>query len=406
MKSKWTSIGGTLMLGLFLAYIDRSNLSVTLPGITADLGIDSSTASWVLTVFLIGYAFSNIFGGVFTQKYDPKYVVLTMVAIWSVATILIGFTNSVITLLVCRLLLGITEGVYWPQQSRFARDWFSDKELTRANSIIQYYGQFLALGFGFIILTPLFEALGWRNVFIITGAIGLLVIVPLYIFVLKKQTEAPFYKPTPVTTKSKLTWDALGGTSFILLVITYVTQGMLFWGITLWIPMVVKSLGYTGMTQALLSSLPYVAAVLFAIPMSWLSDKTGKRILIASLGLLIPGCMLFFMPFVDHGYAKITLIILAMGYYASSFTPNIWSIIQSNVKPEAAGSASGIINGLGAGGGGTLAGLMVGYLYIKTGSYMYGFMILGSLVIIGGISLLAYGRIKSHPPVTLATKHI
>ena len=93
MKSKWTSIGGTLMLGLFLAYIDRSNLSVTLPGITADLGIDSSTASWVLTVFLIGYAFSNIFGGVLTQKYDPKYVVLTMAAIWSVATILIGFTN-------------------------------------------------------------------------------------------------------------------------------------------------------------------------------------------------------------------------------------------------------------------------------------------------------------------------
>lgn len=49
-----------------------------------------------------------------------------------------------------------------------------------------------------------------------------------------------------------------------------------------------------------------------------------------------------------------------MGYYAASFT-NIWSIIQSNVKPHAIGPASGIINGIGAGGGGTLAGLMVGY---------------------------------------------
>ncbi|VEB51072.1 Vesicular glutamate transporter 3 VGluT3, Solute carrier family 17 member 8 [Salmonella enterica subsp. enterica] len=54
-------------------------------------------------------------------------------------------------ILICRLVLGITEGIYWPQQSRFASDWFSDKERTQANSIIQYYGQFLALGLGFMI---------------------------------------------------------------------------------------------------------------------------------------------------------------------------------------------------------------------------------------------------------------
>ncbi|MDI5754507.1 hypothetical protein MJL79_30690, partial [Salmonella enterica subsp. enterica serovar Montevideo] len=40
--------------------------------ITHDLNIDGATASIVLTIFLIGYAFSNIFGGVFTQRYDPK----------------------------------------------------------------------------------------------------------------------------------------------------------------------------------------------------------------------------------------------------------------------------------------------------------------------------------------------
>lgn len=56
----------------FVAYLDRSNLSVTLPTITHDLNIDGATASIVLTIFLIGYAFSNIFGGVFTQRYDPK----------------------------------------------------------------------------------------------------------------------------------------------------------------------------------------------------------------------------------------------------------------------------------------------------------------------------------------------
>ena len=52
---------------------------------------------------------------------------------------------------------------------------------------------------------------------------------------------------------------------------------------------------------------------------------------------------------------KLALITVALGYYASSFTPNIWSILQETVEPQAVGPASGIINGLGAGGGGAAA---------------------------------------------------
>lgn len=105
---KWLRIGATLMFGLFVAYLDRSNLSVTLPTITHDLNIDGATASIVLTIFLIGYAFSNIFGGVFTQRYDPKKIVILMVLIWSIATVCVGFTSSVYVILICRLVLGIT----------------------------------------------------------------------------------------------------------------------------------------------------------------------------------------------------------------------------------------------------------------------------------------------------------
>lgn len=398
---RWLRIGATLMFGLFVAYLDRSNLSVTLPAISSELNIDAATTGIVLTIFLIGYAISNIFGGVLTQRYDPKKTVIWMVFIWSIGTVFVGFTSSVIVVLICRLILGITEGIYWPQQSRFANDWFSESERTQANSIIQYYGQFLALGLGFMILSPLDAAFGWRNVFIITGAIGLLAVVPLYMVMLKKQEKAPFYRAPAPTEKTKLTLEALGGKSFFLIVFTYTTQAMLFWGITLWIPMVVNSLGYTGFAKAVISSLPYLTAVVLAIPISWISDKTQKRILIATLGLLIPGAMLFLLPFVDAPVLKITLITLSMGYYAASFTPNIWSIIQSNVKPHAIGSASGIVNGVGAGGGGTVAGLMVGYFYQTTGSYMMGFMILGCLVILGGISLFTYGKIKSQESVQL-----
>ena len=402
-QSKWWSIGGSLFLGLFVAYLDRTNLSVAIRSVAEDLGFAGDqfavTSSWALTIFLIGYAFSNIAGGIVTRRIDPKIVVIACFALWSIATVVVGFTSSVAVLLVCRLILGVAEGIYWPQQSRFARAWFAPHELTKANSIIQYYGQFVALAVGFMILTPIYDAFGWRVLFFITGGIGLILITPLYMVCLRPESEAPYLLEKAEQTTPKLTFAALGGPPFLLMVFSYITQGMLFWGITLWIPLAVRSLGFSGWSQALASSLPYMAAVVLAIPMSAISDRTQKRVLIAALGMLIPGCLLLTLPLVDSGYVKLAIITVALGYYASSYTPNIWSILQSTVAPHAVGTASGIMNGLGAGGGGTIAGFLVAAMNSYTGSYMSGFMVLGGLVVIGGLSLLTYGYVAKEQPL-------
>ena len=398
--SRWWRIGGALLTGLFVAYLDRTNLSVALPSVAQDLGFSGARfplmSSWVLTIFLIGYALANVVGGVATRKLEPKTVVMASFAIWSTATLFAGFANGVAVMLICRLILGIAEGVYWPQMSRFVRDWFAPDELSKANSIIQYYGQYLALATGFLLLTPIYDAFGWRTLFFLTGAIGLVLIVPMYAKCLRPRSEAPFAEPENVAAVVPLTFNAVGGWAFVLLVISYITQGMLFWGITLWVPMAVKSIGFSGVAQALASSVPFVAAILFAIPMSMISDRTNKRVLIAGLGLMIPGAMLLLLPELHSGYAKLGLITLALGLYASSYTPNIWSILQLTARPSALGSASGIMNGVGAGGGGTIAGFMVGLLYRASGSYMLGFTVLGGIVIFGGIALLASGWIVTH----------
>jgi MFS family permease len=396
-RSPWLGIGGSLLVGLFVAYLDRSNLSVGLPELSKDLGFAgehfAATSSWALTIFLIGYALANILGGMLTRRMDPKPVVLACVVIWSVATIVIGMTGSIAVLMACRLILGITEGIYWPQQSRFARAWFSKEERTTANSLIQYYGQFLALALGFMLMTPFYNHFGWRVLFYVTGALGLLIIVPLYAWALRPEREAPYVDAESTARPRKLTLAALGGPSFFLLLFSYVTQGMLFWGITLWIPLAVKAMGFAGMQQAWASAVPYLAAVLLAWPISRWSDRTNKRVPIAALGLLLPGVLMVMLPWADSGMAKLALITVALGYYAASFSPNFWSILQSSVDAEAVGPAAGIVNGVGAGGGGTIAGFLVGMLYSATQSYIPGFVVLGSLVILGGLSLLLYGRI-------------
>jgi MFS family permease len=401
VPSKWLNIGGSLMFGLFVSYLDRNVLSVSITQVSHDLGFSGAhfamTSSLALTIFLMGYAVANILGGFLTRGMDPKWVVINCFLLWSIATIVAGATASVSVLLACRLILGVAEGIYWPQQSRFARTWFSVPERAKANGLIQYYGQYGGLALGYLILTPLDHIFGWRVLFYIIGGIGIICVVPLFLLALPVERDTPALARPPAPDTKRLRFADFGGAPFLLLVVSYFTQGMLFWGITLWIPLVVRSLGFTGYSQAFASAVPFAAAILFAIPMTRLSDRTQKHVLIAGLGQIIPGILLLCLPIIESPSVKLALITVALGYYASSYTPNIWAILQSSVQPKAVGPASGIINGVGAGGGGTIAGFLVAFMDKATGSYMSGFMVLGIFVILGGFCLLAYGGIiKRH----------
>lgn len=397
IKSKWLRIALPFMIGLFIAYLDRSNLSVGLEGMSKDLGFSGSdfsvTSSWALSAFLIGYGLANFFGGILTYRMNPKTVVIFVYALWSIATLLTGWVNSVGLLIFFRLILGIGEGIYWPQQSRFAQAWFTKKELTVANTVIQHYGQFLSLGLGFLILIPINANLGWKPLFIILGTAGLVIVVPLYLWLLKKEPDGVETKPKEEqSSKEKLTFRSLGGSRFLLLIGAHLGQNMLFWGITLWIPLAVKSLGFTGLTQGLLSGLPYLAAVILTIPMSIISDRTGKRVLIATVGLVFAGILLVFLPVVDSPVGKIVLITLSLGTLISTYTANFWAIIQSSVSPSSVGPAIGIVNGIGVGFGGTISSFIVGLLLEHTGSYIPGFTVISFIAIIGGFILYLYGR--------------
>jgi sugar phosphate permease len=125
MQSHRWQIGWALLIGLFVAYLDRTNLSVALPQLSKDMGFAgegfAAASSLALTIFLIGYALANVFGGLFTYRIDPKKIVIWTFLLWSLVALVVGFTSSLSVLFACRLVLGIMEGVYWPQQSRFAR---------------------------------------------------------------------------------------------------------------------------------------------------------------------------------------------------------------------------------------------------------------------------------------------
>jgi len=409
-RSKWWRISGTLMVGLFVAYLDRSNLSIALPGVSQELGFAGSgfaaTSSWVLTAFLFGYLVANLSTGFFTYRADPKIALVVAIVTISLITVAIGFVHSVGMLFWLRVLLGVAEGLYWPQQFRLAKSWFNEHEMSKASAMIQYYGQYLALALGFFLLTPMNEHFGWRPLFWIVGLIGLVVVAPLFVVFLRSAPELksrgssgpmpPQAAPATVAAAGqRLRVRDFANTPFALMVFSYFANGMLFWGITLWIPLMVKSLGFKGTEAALLTALPYVVSLVLVGPAIYLSDRTGKRVGIASSGLLVGGALVTLMPFVDNPVGKMILVALGLGYFTSTYTSNLWALAMTDLPPHLIGPATGIINGFGAGGGGIVAGFVVGRLKDATGSYVPGFAVLGVIAIAGGLALLLYGRLRA-----------
>lgn len=398
-RRRWLGIAGPLLLGLFVAYLDRSNLSVGLKNVSVDLGFAGAhfpaTSSLVLTAFLIGYLVSNFLGGLITHRIDTKVVLLVTIAGLSVCTLLTGFVDSVGLLVFLRVALGVFEGIYWPQQFRIAKAWFDEREMSRASAMIQYYGQYLALALGFFILTPIDQSVGWRPMFWVLGGIGIAVIVPLYAIMLKSSPTGPhpvIIDSTGPRARTKLSFSALGGPRFLLIVFSYFANGMLFWGITLFIPLVVPTFGFAPGINGLLSALPYLVSLALTVPMTIISDRTGKRIAIAASGLLVGGVLVGLLPLIDSPIGKLLLITVGVGYFTATYTSNIWAVVVNDLEPAMVGPATGIVNGVGAGGGGVIAGVVVGGLLSLTGSYFAGLGLLGLVAILGGIAVIVYGR--------------
>lgn len=409
-RKRWITVGLLLAVGLFVAYLDRSNLSIGIHGVARDLDFEGdafpSISSLMLTAFLWGYLVSNLLGGVLTARFDAKWILLVTVLGYSLCTLLIGFSQDVTTLIILRVGVGIFEGFYWPQQFRLAKEWFDESEMSRASAMIQYYGQYFALALGFFVMTPVYAVLDWRPLFWILGAVGILVIVPLYAFYLRSRPGAPRFAPLRVVAakddaapRERFTFSMLGGWKFILIVFSYFTNGMLFWGITLFLPQTVETFELNPTMSGLAAATPYLVSLVLTIPMIAISDKTGKRGAIAVSGLIVGGVLIACLPFTSDPLIEFILISLGLGYFTAAYTPNIWAIAVTRLSSSAVGPATGIINGFGAGGGGIVAGALVGALLAATGSYFTGFAVLGFAAIAGGIALAVYVRLTSRRPV-------
>src|SRR3981081_545554 len=111
-----------------LTYMYRSNISVAAPAITKEFGLSKTAMGFVFTFFLWAYAIGQIPGGGLGDRFGPSGGILAIIPFWSLTVIGTGLTAGVISLIVTRFVLGLSEAGAFPIATRAMQLWFAKSE--------------------------------------------------------------------------------------------------------------------------------------------------------------------------------------------------------------------------------------------------------------------------------------
>jgi sugar phosphate permease len=382
---------------LLISYIDRTNISIAGPEMVKDGVVTTHALALANSLFLFTYGLSNIFGGYLSDRFGPRKIALFALIWWSLMTLFTGFVWSSLALIFSRILLGLGEGMHWPLNSKWVKEWFPSHERARANMFWEF-----GLTMGPIITGPFVTWLilstgTWKSPFIVMALVGILAMAPIIWIVAKDRPEESRFvssqelayiqagrKDESASTQVSV-GEVLSKTDFWLLLINWSGMATVFYGILFWLPSyLIKvrhlSLHMTGFWYML----PYILMTVCIILTAFASDRLMKRSIFAGIGTIIAGVGLFLGTHADN--LALAMILISISSAMNGVVlPTIWSSLQRMFPSHNVGTGAGLLNGL----ENIIAAIGT---YILGISFSVGFTYLIIFALIGGLSGLILAK--------------
>ncbi len=386
---RWTIVG-LLFTASMINYMDRATISMALPAISADLGLNPLDKGKLLSAFFFSYAFMQIPIGFAVDRLNLRWLYAGMFLVWSLACGSAGLAETLATLVVLRVILGFGESIYLPGGMKIVILLFPSKERGLPSGLFDF-GTRSGLVLDGIIIPWLIVHYGWRNMFFIVGFTALLWLAPwLTLFPSRRlkadEAASPASPAGDVVPQPRriLTVDRnLLGICLGFFCFDY------FWYMMLtWLPDYLVEARNLSISKA-----GFYAAISFFIfgvsePLGgWLADRlirrgwneTRTRKGIVTVGFLMG---LLMIPAGRVAGVTPTLLLVFGASLVGLSTGNLLAILQSCAPPEQVGIWTGVKNFSGNLGG-IIAPLVMGLLINRTGSYAPGYALAAVLLVVG-----------------------
>lgn len=173
-----------LTLGLLISFIDRTSLSSALAdkAFVKEFALSSVDRGWLNSAFFWTYGLMQLPMGWIVDRYGVKWPYTVCFALWCLATALTGLVTALAALMLMRLIVGAAEAVVIPASYRWIGSNMSENHKGLAAGVLSMGGKF-GPAIGAPVAAWMIVSYSWKWMFVITGVLGLLWLVPWLLMV-------------------------------------------------------------------------------------------------------------------------------------------------------------------------------------------------------------------------------
>jgi MFS transporter, ACS family, D-galactonate transporter len=364
-----------LAFAMFLNFFLRVNLSVAAPILGPEMKLSPQSLGLLLSSFYWTYALCQIWTGWLVDRGDVKWIYTAALSLWSMAAFFIGFTHSFTVMLCMLLLLGLGESVAYPATSRILISAFPENRRGLANSAIDMGGARLGPALGTLFGGLMVAGMGWRWLFLLTGAAVLIWLIPWLFLAPRRSNQVEHVVTAEIGWADLLRRRAVWATCFGQGGANYAWYFLLSW-----LPSyLVKERHFSLSAMAVWAALPYFLMAATSIGGGIFADRLISRGASAirirkrfvCSGLIITAFLLplVLIPRIEWALAGLLAACFTYGIYAS----NLWALSQTLAGPKAAGRWTGFQNAC-ANLAGVIAPLLTGFIVARTGQFALAFV--------------------------------
>jgi len=399
-----------LFLLYIVAYLDRINVSFAVLQMRGELGLSDRAYGRAAGMFFAGYFFFQLPSNLVLEKFGVRRWISGLMVTWGVISCLMIFIRGPVSFYGMRFLLGAAEAGFFPGMILYMKRWFPAN--ARARAVAWFMTANPIAG---IVGSPVSGALlglsgkglsGWQWMFLMEGIPAIFLGAIVFWALSDSPREARWLKGEERTwllerlaleqqaessLRKENLWQVLISPRIWMLSVVYFGVSTTMYGVTLWLPSVIRSLsGLSYFLTGAVSALPFLVTAIAMVLVGMLSDRARERRWHTAVPAFVGAAAL-----VGAGYGVSTGVVVAcigIGMAcAESMVGPFWAMATSRMAGLSAAAGIAVINSL-ANLGGYFGPDIIGFFRKANVGFRGGLLAIGATLAVSGAAALIVGR--------------
>jgi ACS family tartrate transporter-like MFS transporter len=403
-----------LSLLYLVAMLDRVNVSFAAPTMNSQIGLSATLYGEGAGIFFLSYVLFEIPSNLALQRVGARLWIARIMFTWGILAAAMAFIHGLIAFFVLRFLLGAAEAGFFPGVILYLTFWFPQHYRARVIALFSLATP-ISTAVGSIFSAPLLALngtwgfAGWQWLFLVEGVPAIVLAFVTLFYLTDRAENARWLVPEgrawlvgqlelerrDAEEQETCTgiWRRFAEPRVLVLTLIWLCRVTCLYGVTFFLPQVVKTYGGSNTTRAFVAAIPFVCGTIGMLVIANSSDRLQERRwhLFATF-VMMAGGLGGAAAMGTSIWSIVPLSIATIGY--SAMVPCFWPLPSQFLTGAAAAGGIAFINAAGNIGG-IIGPYIVGRAKDATHGFALGLALLGLVAVIGAVTVLLMGTQKT-----------